>query len=227
MEREKSSIKLNKNLCDRFKILRIEVCGGIASGKTTFAVLMKRTGFNTLLENFQINPFLEAFYSNPIKFTFETEISFILQHYHQIKKEQVNGKINICDFSFLLDLAYAQIGLQGTKLKAFYTIHDEIKRDLPTPALIVHLNCDPRIELRRIRSRGRSIEESINIEFLERLNKAVERQVKNARGKLKVITIDSAEKNFVDDEKVKQELMKFVSESLQENWERRIDRRIS
>lgn len=206
---------------------RIEVCGGMASGKTTFAILMQRIGFNTLLEDFQINPFWEAFHTNPLKYTFETEISFILQHYHQIKKEQIDSKINICDFSFFLDLAYAEIGLQGSKLKAFLTIFDEIKTDLPPPPLLVHLNCDAKTELQRVRSRGRAIEESVSLEFLEKLNKAVERQVENARGNLKVISIDSAQKNFVDDENVKQELMKLVSDSLQETHIGKLDRRIS
>jgi deoxyadenosine/deoxycytidine kinase len=204
---------------------RIEVCGGIASGKTTFAILMKRIGFNTLLEDFQINPFLEDFYSDAVEYTFETEISFILQHYHQIKKEQVGSKVNVCDFSFLLDLAYAEIGLRDSKLKAFHIIHDEIKRDLPPPALFVHLNCDSKTELQRVRTRGRAIEESVSLEFLEKLNKAVAWQVENARRKLKVITIDSAKKNFVDDESVKQELMKLVSGSLEETLGRKFSRK--
>ena len=196
---------------------RIEVCGGIASGKTTFAILMKRIGFGTLLENFQLNPFLKDFYSDAVKYTFETEISFILQHYHQIKKEQVNSKVNICDFSFLLDLAYAEIGLQDSKLKAFRVVHDEIRRELPPPALLVHLGCDAETEFQRVRRRGRAIEESVSLEFLRKLNKAVERQVSNISGQTKLLSIDSAKKNFVDDETVKQELMKLISKTLKKN----------
>ncbi len=220
MEQQKSEI--SKNQSNR---LRIEVCGGIASGKTTFALLMKRLGFNTLLENFQINPFLKDFYSDAVKYTFETEISFILQHYHQIKKEQVDSKPNVCDFSFLLDLAYAEIGLRGTKLKAFCTIHEEIKRDLPPPALLVHLNCDAKTELQRVRTRGRGIEESVSLEFLKKLNKAVKRQLANISGETKIISIDSAQKNFVKDEVVKQELMKLVSDNLQETFGRKFSRK--
>jgi deoxyguanosine kinase len=204
---------------------RVEVCGGIASGKTTFALLMKRLGFNALLENFQINPFLKDFYSDAVKYTFETEISFILQHYHQIKKEQIDSKPNVCDFSFLLDLAYAEIGLKGSKVKAFHIIHDEIKVDLPPPALLVYLNCDAKTELQRVRTRGRAIEESVSLEFLRKLNKAVERQVAYISGKTKVVSIDSARNNFVEDEAVKQELMKLVSGSLEETLGRKVSRK--
>jgi deoxyadenosine/deoxycytidine kinase len=175
---------------------------------------MNRLGFITLLENFQINPFLKDFYSDAVKYAFETEISFILQHYHQIKREHADCRVNICDFSFVLDLAYAEIGLRDTKLKAFQTISTEIERDLPPPALLIHLKCDASIELGRIRNRGRAIEESINLEFLEKLNKAVERHVENAQRRLKVITIDSAKNDFANDEAVKQEMLALVSECL-------------
>jgi deoxyadenosine/deoxycytidine kinase len=194
------------------KLVRIEVCGGIASGKTTFANLMELKDFNPVLENFQINPFLADWYQNPAKYVFETEISFILQHYHQIKKEHIESKINICDFSFLIDLAYAEIGLQGSKLDAFRIIHGEIKRDLPPPSLLIHLDCDPKTELKRIRARARDIEKSITLEFLDTLNKAVERQVKDAQEKIKTITINSAIKNFADDDKTKEEISNYIAE---------------
>lgn len=184
----------------------IEVCGGIASGKTTFANLMKRVDFNAILEDFQINPFLADWYQNPQKYVFETEISFILQHYHQIKKEHIESKINICDFSFLIDLAYAEIGLQGSKLEAFRQIHKEIQNDLPPPALLIHLDCDAETELKRIRARARAIEESITLEFLDTLNKAVESQVRKVQGNIKLFTINSAMKNFADDESTRGEL---------------------
>lgn len=69
--------------------MRIEICGGIASGKTTLAKLLEENGIGkAIYENFEKNPFWEAFYKNPSKYAFETEIAFTLQHYHEIKKKQ-------------------------------------------------------------------------------------------------------------------------------------------
>ena len=95
-------------------IQRIEVCGGIASGKTTFSELMRNIGIQPLFENFRANPFWKTFYSDSGKYTFEKEITFILQHYHQIKYEYKKNKINICDYSLLLDIAYAKRDLNGS-----------------------------------------------------------------------------------------------------------------
>lgn len=202
---------VNKNKAYFF---RIEVCGGIASGKTTFAQLMRSIGIEPILENFRTNPFWEAFYSNPGKYIFETEVTFTLQHYHQIKKESASEKINICDFSFFLDAAYAGIGLQDTQLDTYLTVYEEIRRELPPPILLVHLECDAETEMKRIRARARAVENSITPQFLDALNKAVERQVNLSRGTSHIITIDSAQKNFADDELVKQEMTALMMSTI-------------
>jgi len=192
--------------------LHIEVCGGIASGKTTFATLMRRIGIEPIFEHFKTNPFWQAFYSNPVKYAFETEITFMLQHYHQIKKDQlIMGKSICCDFSFFLDIAYAEMGLKGSKLKAFLSVYEEINLDLPPPTLLVYLKCDAKAELERIRRRGRSVEDSISIEFLDALNRSLDRQVANIQDYSSVITIDSALKDFAHNESVKQEIINLVS----------------
>lgn len=200
---------------------RIEVCGGIASGKTTFAHLMRNIGIEPILENFKENPFWDPFYSNPGKYIFETEVSFTLQHYHQIKKEAASDKINICDFSFLLDIAYAEIGLKGTQLNTYLTVYEEIKRELPPPILLVHLTCNADTEMKRIRERARKVESSITLEFLDSLNKALDRQVQLSKGRHNVITIDSAEKNFADDESVKHEMTALMTAPLEQFKENR------
>jgi deoxyadenosine/deoxycytidine kinase len=127
-----SRIEISKNFIRNGFI--VEVCGGIAAGKTTFASLMKRLDLEPIFEDFKKSPFWKAFYCNPGKYIFETEASFILLHYHQIKKalDSTKGDKVICDFSFLLDLAYAKMGLTDTKLKAFECVLDEIKEDIIT-----------------------------------------------------------------------------------------------
>ncbi len=198
---------------DKFQNIRhIEICGGIASGKTTFASILSKIGIDPIYESFQSNPFWEAFYADPQKYTFETEISFMLQHYHQIKKQSADNEIMVCDYSFLLDMAYAEIGLQGSRLDAFKVVYEEIKKELPPPALIIHLQCDPETELTRISNRGRTVEKSITMDFLRSLNAAIESQIIKARPHTKIITIDSAKMDFVDDKTSQKELIALVLE---------------
>jgi deoxyadenosine/deoxycytidine kinase len=193
---------------------RIEVCGGIASAKTTVAVLLQRLGFTPIFENFEASPFLDAFYHDPARYTFETEVSFLLQHYHQIKKESVPDIGSACDFSMILDLAYARMGLNGTKLHAFSAVYEEVERELGYPLLLVHLKCDAETQLGRIRSRSREIEASITIEFLEKLNNAVETEVVAAQQDMEVISIDSAAIDFANDEAAKREVVGHIQRAL-------------
>jgi deoxyadenosine/deoxycytidine kinase len=207
-----SQIEPSKNMIKNGLI--VEVCGGIASGKTTFASLMKRNNLNIIYEDFKKNPFWEAFYRNPGKYIFETEITFILQHYHQIKGGIESGKNFICDFSFLLDLAYAKIGLTGTKLKAFECVYDELRNEIDSPYLIVYLKCDAETELNRIRERDRAEENTINLEFLSDLNKALYGEIQKIQDTTPVITINSSEKDFANIESVKGEMVNLIDNYL-------------
>ena len=193
---------------------RIEICGGIASGKTTLASLISSVSIPPIFEEFKSNPFWKEFFSNPSKFAFETEISFMLQHYHEIKRNLMAGNVIVCDYSFFLDVAYAEVGLKGRQLDAFSAVYEEIKRELAFPALLIHLQCDARTELERIRKRARREEKPITLEFLDSLNKAVERQTESVRGRVNILTIDSAAKNFAEDEAIKKEMAELFSKSL-------------
>jgi deoxyadenosine/deoxycytidine kinase len=195
-------------------LIRIEICGGIASGKTTCASLLSQIGFSPIYENFQSNPFWEDFYTESDKYNFETEICFMLQHYHQIKKLKTEDKNIVCDYSFLLDRAYGEIGLKGSQLNTFVKVCTEITQELPPPALIIHLQCDAETELDRIRKRGRDVEAYIDQKFLDSLNKAVEREVKKISHQVKVVTIDSGRKDFAHDESIRKEMLQLVAASL-------------
>jgi len=194
---------------------RIEISGGIASGKTTFATVIRGLVPGVVFENFKKVPTWEAFYSNPGKYIFETEIAFTLLHYHQIKKAVEKGtQIIVCDFSFSLDLAYAKIGLKGSQLDAFETVCQEVYKELGLPSILVHLKCDAETELDRVRKRGRDEETSITLEFLDSLNNAVENEVSLIKAKVPVITIDSSLKDFATHEPTKEEMRELMRDHI-------------
>lgn len=194
--------------------MRIEICGGIASGKTTFSKLFKNTNIQPIIENFKDNPFWKPFYLNPGKYIFETEVTFTLQHYHEIKKAQEKENIFICDFSLLGDLAYARMGLTSANIRIFESIYYEILSEIKYPDLIVHLYCSPEIELERIKNRGISTEKLIEINFLESLNKEIDCLIKHVSDKTKVVTIDSGKENFIKDREVIQRLTNGVANKI-------------
>ncbi len=214
MDRRANNPQKNNNVRRSF---RVELCGGIASGKTTLTFLLKHAGIKPILENFQTNPFWATFYNDPAAHAFETEISFLLQHYHQIKTTRTEEKTFACDFSLFLDLAYANITLKDSKLKTFLTVHEEVMREVGPPDLLIHLQCGASTELERIRRRGRAVEETITLEYLGQLNDAVALQVSNISEQIRVLTIDSEHLNFASDETSKEEALQLLSQALAPN----------
>jgi deoxyadenosine/deoxycytidine kinase len=178
----------------------IEICGGIASGKTTLVKLFQKIGIYSVFENFEINPFRKIFYSNPMQYAFETEVTFLIQHYHQVKVSSSYGKNFAYDFSLFLDLSYADVTLQGSKKDSFVSIYNEVTKDLSTPVLVIHLVCDPKTELERIHKRGRSVENTLTIEFLMSLNTALEKRLSEVCEKVNLVTVDSEKLDFANDD---------------------------
>ena len=193
---------------------RIEICGGIASGKTTLANLLGRSNINPILENFQTNPFWRAFYADPAGTAFETEITFLLQHYHQIKAAQKDRNSFASDFSMYLDLAYAYVTLPQDKREIFLSVYREVEKELGAPLLLIHLKCDPEIELQRIRERGREVENSITIEYLQQINTQLEKVLNEKALLHELLVINSGLLDFAHEENVKQSVLDQINTTL-------------
>lgn len=176
-------------------IKRIEICGNIASGKTTLCQGMVQKGYHHIYEDFHKNPFFEDFYENPVAYSFETEVTFLLQHYHLLKTQRTSSLL-ACDYSFLLDMAYADVNLAGDRLKIFFEIVEELQRELGFPTQIIHIVCPEDVLLQRIITRNRDAETSITIEYLTALRKAISQRIKSFSNMVPIITIDSNSVNF-------------------------------
>ena len=181
------------------KNFHIEICGVIASGKTTLTQLLgdqKKISISPIFENFEINPFLESFYKNPAKFSFETEISFLLQHYHDIKVRKENFLSFICDFSLELDRSFADVTLLGKRRNIFSSIADELQNEIGLPTNIIFLTCPENILLKRIKRRNRKVEESITIDYLIDLKSSIERRLNLISNQIPIIEINSNQIDF-------------------------------
>jgi len=185
--------------------MRFEIAGGIASGKTTLAKLLGLELENLSLEDFRSNPFWAKFYRDPKRYAFETEVTFHLQHYSQFLDAECSGRRTVCDTSLLLDLAYADVNLTGSKYETFLRVYQEVQASLQPPLAIVFLQCSPEEELRRVIERARSEEASVPLEYLSALNQALKRRVDEVRDRIKVIELDSEQLDFanIDSEKKK------------------------
>src|SRR4051794_9728373 len=70
----------------QFIVRRIEICGGIATGKSSLARCLTYDGTYQLVEErFREVPFWEKFYAAPDQYAFEKNVSFLLFHTDSIR----------------------------------------------------------------------------------------------------------------------------------------------
>lgn len=176
--------------------MRIELCGGIASGKTTFARALEThlPHFKAVYEDFSSNTFLDDFYKDTVKYAYETEISFLLQHMHQMKTAQSRGLDLVCDFSLEQDYAYAVSNLEAVSRRSFVEVYKETIRQIRSSDLIVFLQCPSHVLVERIHARGRSSEMEINTTYLDDTVHALRDRLSHQKSD--VIIIDSNRYDF-------------------------------
>ena len=176
---------------------RIEICGNIASGKTTLSKGITACGLKSGKESFSNNPFIKDFYKNSRMFSFETEITFLLQHYHSIKTTEAINSI-VCDYSLTLDKAYSDVTLPPGRRYIFMQIAEELEYEIGLPEKIIHLQCPEEVLLSRIKKRRRYFESSITIDYLRSLTLAIENRVREIPSHVEVVTINSHKINFTE-----------------------------
>lgn len=179
---------------------RAEICGGIASGKTSLATALSMAGIPAVFEDFRANPFYEAFYSDPPGNAFETEITFLLQHFHQLKRALRTSAAIAFDFGLSLDLAYSKVTLGAEDRRVFHSVFAAVLEKLGLPSLVVRLRCSASVEQLRIRARGRAAERGIELAYLERLEVELDDALSEAPfSSVPRVELDSEHINFVDD----------------------------
>lgn len=191
----------------------IELCGGVAAGKTTIVNVARRVVV-PLLERYEKNPFWRKFYKEPERVAFETELSFLMLHYHERKLCKAQSLPVASDFSPVLDRAYAEVTLREGQLRAFRAVYEQVREELGDPSLLVYLRCGAPEQLQRIRRRRRRAEKTIQLEFLEALNRSLERQVDRVRSTVPVLEIDSEHRDFAHDAAVAEEVVQEIMAAL-------------
>jgi len=148
--------------------------GNIGAGKTSFAKkISSELNAKLILEQFADNPFLPKFYKEPDKYSFQLELSFLAERYHQLNKELTSRDlfktITVADYYFMKSLIFARSTLKDDEYNLYRQIFDIIYKSIPKPDLYVYLHQDiPRLK-KNIKKRGRDYEQDISEEYLEKL----------------------------------------------------------
>lgn len=179
----------------------IAIEGNIGAGKTTLTTKVAED-FNakTVLERFADNPFLPKFYEDQPRYAFPLEMSFLADRYQQISDDLAQFDLFrdfiIADYHIFKSLIFAKVTLTDDEYRLYRKLFEIIYKEMPKPDLYIYLYQNTERLLENIRLRGRSYEQEIPADYLDKINRGYLDYIKSQTD-LNVLIIDVSEKDFV------------------------------
>jgi deoxyadenosine/deoxycytidine kinase len=193
----------------------IGIAGTIGVGKSTLTVqLAEAMGLDPILEEVNGNPYLASFYKDMKGYGAMMQV-WLLNHRFRQHREFVArislGKIAgvVQDRTIWEDTIFARmLNKHPDKLisdldyNCYLDLFDNmVLKDLVYPQILLYLDCDPKTAYERIQMRGRDIEKTIDLGYLEMLRDNYEEFIiEMERAGVRVLRLDWEE--FIPIDKV-------------------------
>ena len=187
-------------ITEKYNYIAIE--GNIGAGKTSLANLLSDT-FNAklVLERFADNPFLPKFYEDKERYAFPLEMSFLADRYQQLSDDLAQFDLFknfiISDYYIFKSLIFAQVTLPEDEYLLYRKMFNLIYKEIPKPDLYVYLYQNTDRLLENIKKRGRTYEQNIESEYLEKIHDGYKSFI-NTQDGLNLLIIDVSEMDFVN-----------------------------
>jgi len=182
----------------------IAIEGNIGAGKTTLSAKISED-FNAklVLERFADNPFLPKFYKDQSRYAFPLEMSFLADRYQQLSDDLAQFDLFkdfvVADYHIFKSLIFAKVTLAEDEYRLYKTMFDIIYKEMPKPDLYVYLYQNTERLLSQIKQRGRSYEQEIPAEYLEKINQGYLDYIKTQTD-LNILIIDVSDMDFVENQ---------------------------
>ena len=193
----------------------VAIEGNIGAGKTSLASrLAGDYNAKLILEQFEENAFLPKFYENPQKFAFPLELTFLAERYQQLKdqlsSQDLFRSFTIADYFIHKSLIFAGRNLEGDEFTLYAKLFNIIEGVLPKPDLLVYLYLDLDNLKKNIQSRGRSYEQNIGFEYLEKIQSGYLDFIRQQQ-KLRILIVDTNRVDFVNNNSDYDKMVEIIS----------------
>ncbi|MEY4834328.1 MAG: hypothetical protein RI980_443 [Bacteroidota bacterium] len=179
----------------------IAIEGNIGAGKTTLATkIAEDCNAKMILERFADNPFLPKFYKDQNRYAFPLEMSFLGDRYQQLSDDLAQFDLFkdfiVADYHIFKSQIFAKVTLQEDEFRLYKTMFDIIYKEMPKPDLYVYLYQNTDRLLANIKKRGRSYEQDISSNYLEKINQGYLDYIKSQTD-INALIIDVSDLDFV------------------------------
>lgn len=184
--------------------MHVAIAGNIGAGKTTLTKLLsKHYKWTAQYEEVLENPYLEDFYNQMERWSFNLQIYFLNMRFRQILKIRESGKDIIQDRTIYEDAHIFAPNLHAMGLMTnrdfenYSSLFELMESVTQPPDLLIYLRSTVPNLVDQIQKRGRDYENSISIDYLNRLNERYEAWIQGyKKGKLLIVDVNNI--NFVE-----------------------------
>ena len=204
----------------------IAIEGPIGVGKTTLAnILNEHFGYTLLREIVEENPFLSKFYTDIKEYALQTESFFLFNRVKQLEdiEKDVLSKSNnvISDYHIIKNLIFAGITLDKMQFHRYKQVYNIFVNDLPQPDIIIYLNSDIDVLMKKIALRDRSFERQMDINYIKELSEEYKYYFNpysikhNFMGKSPIIIeVDNSNLDFINNPDDKKFIIKKLEDAI-------------
>lgn len=179
------------------KIRYIAIAGNIGAGKSTLTgLLAKHFGWQAYYESVDDNPYLSDFYEDMRRWSFNLQIYFLSSRFRHQREILTSINDFIQDRTIYEDVEIFaknlyEMGLMSERdYENYRSLFGEMVSYLRPPDLLIYLRAHVPTLVRQIQVRGREYENTIRIDYLERLNQHYENWIHSYPDQKLVIETD-------------------------------------
>ncbi len=177
--------------------MHIAIAGNIGSGKSTLTQLLARHyGWEPRYEAVATNPYLEDYYRDIPRWSFNMEVFFLKERFRDlIAISQAQHTIiqdrSIFEGVYVFMENNRDMGnLSDRDYETFMELFQQMMSVVKLPDLLIYLRASVPHLVGNIQQRGRNYEQTIQLEYLENLNRRYEKFIGDYKGRLMIIDKD-------------------------------------
>jgi len=183
----------------------IAIAGNIGAGKSTLLQFLTRTyDISPFYEPNDANPYLPDFYKDMRRWAFQSQLFFLSNKFRIHQEADRTPGVVIQDRTIFEDAEIFATALHRMRKidqrdwQTYWSFYQTILGAIRPPDLMIYLQCSMRTLRRRIRLRGRQMEQDIPLSYLKRLQGLYDQWIENySLGE--ILVLDTGKLDFASD----------------------------